>query len=155
MKVLIARSCLTLCDPMDCSPPGSSVYGILQAKILEWVGIPFSPTQVLNWSLLHCRQIIYHASHQGSPNCFSQAWFELLPLSVQFSHSVVSDSLQPHESQHARPPCPSPSPGVHPDLHPSCPCCHPAISSSVFPFSSCPPNPSQPSESFPMSQLFA
>ena len=58
--------------------------------------------------------------------------------SVQFSHSVVSDSLQPHESQHARPPCPSPSPGVHSDSRPSSPWSHPAISSSVVPFSSCP-----------------
>ena len=58
--------------------------------------------------------------------------------SVQFSRSVVSDSLRPHESQHARPPCPSPSPGVHSDSHPSSRWCHPAISSSIVPFSSCP-----------------
>ena len=74
--------------------------------------------------------------------------------SVQFSHSVVSDSLQPHESQHARPPCPSPTPGVHSDSHPSSPWCHPAISSSVVPFSSCPQS-LPASGSFPMSQLFA
>ena len=74
--------------------------------------------------------------------------------SVQFSCSVVSDSLQPHESQHARPPCPSPSPGVHSDSRPLSPWCHPAFSSSVVPFSSCPQ--SLPAwESFPMSQLFA
>ena len=73
--------------------------------------------------------------------------------SVQFSHSVVSDSLRPHESQHARPPCPSPTPGVHPDSHPSSQWCHPAISSSVVPFSSCPQS-LPASESFPMSQLF-
>ena len=74
--------------------------------------------------------------------------------SVQFSRSVVSDSLQSHESQHARPPCPSPTPGVHSDSCPSSQWCHPAISSSVVPFSSCPQ--SHPaSESFPMSQLFA
>ena len=74
--------------------------------------------------------------------------------SVQFSHSVVSDSLRPHESQHARPPCPSPSPGVHSDSRPSSPWCHPAISSSVVPFSSCPQS-LPASESFPMSQFFA
>ena len=62
--------------------------------------------------------------------------------SVQFSHSVVSNSLQPHESQHTRPPCPSPTPGVHPDSCQSNQWCHPAFSSSVVPFSSC-PNPSQ------------
>ena len=73
-------------------------------------------------------------------------------ISVQFSCSVVSDSLRPHESQHARPPCPSPSPGVHPDLHPSSQWCHPAISSSVVPFSSCLQSLSA-SESFPVSQL--
>ena len=58
--------------------------------------------------------------------------------SVQFSHSVVSDCLRPHELQYARPPCPSPTPGVHSDSHPSSQWCHPAISSSVVPFSSCP-----------------
>ena len=57
--------------------------------------------------------------------------------SVQFSHSVLSDSLWPHESQHARPPCPSPPPGVHSDSRPLSQWCHPAISSSVVPFSSC------------------
>ena len=73
--------------------------------------------------------------------------------SVQFSRSVVSDSLRPHESQHARPPHPSPTPGVHPNPHPSSQWCHPAISSSVVPFSSCPQS-LLASESFPMSQLF-
>ena len=58
-------------------------------------------------------------------------------LSVQFSRSVVSDSLGPHESQHTRPPCPSPTPGVHSNSRPWSQWCHPAISSSVFPFSSC------------------
>ena len=58
--------------------------------------------------------------------------------SVQFSRSVVSDSLWPHEPQHARPPCPSPTPGVYPNSCPSSQWCHPTISSSVVPFSSCP-----------------
>ena len=73
--------------------------------------------------------------------------------SVQFSRSVVSDSLWPHESQHARPPCPSPTPGVHPNSCPSSRWCHPAISSSVVPISSCPQS-LPASESFPMSQVF-
>ena len=74
--------------------------------------------------------------------------------SVQFSHSIMSDSLWPHESQHARPPCPSPTSGVHSDSRPSSQWCHPAISSSVVPFSFF--SQSLPaSESFPMSQLFA
>ena len=71
----------------------------------------------------------------------------LVLQSVQFRCSVVSDSLQPHESQHARPPCPSPTPGVHSNSHPSSRWCHPAISSSVVPFSSCPQ--SLPASVFP------
>ena len=74
--------------------------------------------------------------------------------SVQFTCSVVSDSLWPHESQHASPPCPSPTPGVHSDSRPKSWWYHPAISSSVVPFSSCPQS-LPASESFPMSQLFA
>ena len=72
----------------------------------------------------------------------------------QFSHSIVSDSLWPHESQHARPPYPSPTPGVHPNSCASGQWCHPAISSSVVPFSSCPQS-LPASGSFPVSQLFA
>ena len=72
----------------------------------------------------------------------------------QFSHSIESNSLRPHESQHARPPCPSPTPGVYSDSCPSSRWCHPAISSSVVLFSSCPQ--SLPAlGSFPMSQLFS
>ena len=74
--------------------------------------------------------------------------------SVQFSRSVMSDSLRPHESQHARPPCPSSTPGVHSNSCPSRRWCHRAISSSVVPFSSCPQS-LPASGSFPMSQLFA
>ena len=74
--------------------------------------------------------------------------------SVQFSCSVISNSLQPHELQHIRPPCPSPSPGVHSNSRPSSQWCHPANSSSVVPFSSCPQS-LPASESFPMSQLFS
>ena len=73
--------------------------------------------------------------------------------SVQFSCSVMSNSLQPDELQHTRPPCPSPTPGVHSDSRPSNQWCHPAISSSVVPFSSCPQS-LPASGSFPMSQLF-
>ena len=74
--------------------------------------------------------------------------------SIQFSLSVMYNSLQPHESPHARPPCPSPTPGIHSNSGPSSRWCHPAISSSVVPFSSCPQS-LLASESFPMSQLFA
>ena len=74
--------------------------------------------------------------------------------SVQFSRSVVSDSLRPHESLHTRPPCPSPTSRVYSNSCPSSRWCHPAISSSVIPFSSCPQS-LPASGSFPMSQLFA
>ena len=83
-------------------------------------------------------------------SCFFPIQFS----SVQFSRSVVSDPLRPHELQHARPPCPSPTPRVHPNSCPSSRWCHPAISSSVIPFSSCPQS-LPASESFPMSQFFA
>ena len=82
-------------------------------------------------------------------------WLLFLQFSsVQFSRSVVSDSLRNHESQHARPPCPSPTPGVYPNSRASSWWCHPAISSSVVPFSSC-PQALPASRSFPMSQIFA
>ena len=77
----------------------------------------------------------------------------LIFSSVQFSCSVMSDSLRPHESQQAKAPCPSPTPGVNSNSCPSIRWCHPAISSSVVPFSSCPQS-LPASESFPMSQLF-
>ena len=88
-------------------------------------------------------------------------WSEMSSLSSgessssgQFSHSVVSDSLQLHGLQHARPPCPSPPPGVHPNPCPLSRWCHPTTSSSVVPFSSCPQS-FPVSGSFQMSQLFA
>ena len=141
-----------LCDPMDGSPLGSTVHGIFQARILKWVAISSSressSPRELNPSLLHLLLWQVHSlplSHLGSPK---------EQCSVQFSCSVVSDSLWPHELQHARPPYPSPTPRVLSNSHPSSQWCHPAISSSVIPFSSC--SQSLPvSESFLMSQLFA
>ena len=125
---------------MDYSLPGSSVHGIFQAGILEWVSISFSKKEVNYRNKLLLLLLI------------------LLPYmaisSVQFSRSVVSDSLRPHESQHTRPPCPSPTPGVYPSSCASSRWCHPAISSSVVPFSSYPQS-LPASGSFPMSQLFA
>ena len=67
----VAQSCPTLCDPMDCSLPGFSVHGIVQARVLEWVAIAFSqgifPTQGSNPGLPHCRPMLYPLNHQGSP----------------------------------------------------------------------------------------
>ena len=136
----VAQSCPTLCDPMDCSPPGSSPHGIFQARLLEGVAISFSRGLMSSWLVLPTESLALDLEVQFS--------------SVQFNHSVVSDSLQPHESQHTRPPCPSPSPRVHSNSCPSSRWCHPAISSYVVSFSSC--LQSLPaSGSFPMSQLFA
>ena len=86
--------------------------------------------------------------------CVGQRQFPFLLPSVQFSCSVVSGSLRPHESQQARPPCPSQTPGVYSNSCPSSWWCHPTISSSVIPFSSC-PQALPASGSFPTSQLFA
>ena len=113
--------------------------------------------------LLHLTTIVTFSSHaliiEGMqevnklPKTSSPA-FQSAISSVQFSLSVVSNSLWPHESQHVRPPCPSPTPGVHPNSCPLSLWYHPAISSSVVPFSSCPQ--SLPAlGSFPKSQLFA
>ena len=111
--------------------PESSVRGIFQARILEWVSIPFSRGS----SLLRDQTPI---SCTGRQILYLWATTEVLSYSsLLFSHSVVSDSLWPYESQHARPPCPSPSPQA---LSNSCTLsqwCHPTISSSVFPFFSC------------------
>ena len=93
----------------------------------------------------------YLYSFQLKPCNYIDSNFQL--SAVQFSRSVVSDSLWPHESQHSRPPCPSPIPRVHSDSHPSSQWCHPAISSSVIPFSSCPQSLPAP-KSFLVSQLF-
>ena len=71
LNILVAQLCLILCNTMDYSPPGSSVHGILQARLLEWVAIPFSRgiflTQRSNLGILHCRPILYQLNYQGSP----------------------------------------------------------------------------------------
>ena len=117
-----------------------------------------------HWSLLpQFQAILRDCISSRAPWGFSKACdgFELdlisfhclFWLQVQFSRSVVSDSLWPHESQHAKSPCPSPTSGVHSNSCPSGRWCHPAISSFIIPFSSCPQ--SFPTwGSFPMSQLF-
>ena len=100
------------------------------------------------WEIVKDREA-WHAAVHGVMKTPTQ-----LSNSDQISRSVVSNSLRPHVSQHVRPPCPSPASGVHRDSRPSSQWCHPAISSSVVPFSSC--SQSLPaSESFPMSQPFA
>ena len=114
-----------------------------------------------NWFMLDAHQVFGVLSqflmlslnkiNLAKANVISSTW---IISSVQFSCSAMSDSLRPHVSQHARPPCPSPTSGVHSNSCPLSQWCHPAISSSVIPFSSCPQS-LPASVSFPVSQLFA
>ena len=124
-RAKLPQSCLTVCDAVDHSPP-VSLHGILQARILAWIAIPSSrqssrprdPASNMSPALasrFFTTTAIWEA-------CILQYQFS----SVQFSCSVVSDSLQPHESQHARPPCPSPTPRVYPNSCPSSQWCNPA-----------------------------
>ena len=106
------------------------------------------------WSPKRKDQRSHISECRQSPTPISSLGSYILQFSPVQSSSVASDSLRPHESQHTRPPCPSPTPGVHSDSRPSSQWCHPAISSSVVPFSNC-PQPLPASESFPISQHFA
>ena len=99
----------------------------------------------------HWSNLLFQYAHG---NREIQPGFHIPLHSVQFSRSVMFESLQPHEPQHARPPCLSPTPGVQPNPCPLSWWCQPTISSSVIPFSSCPQS-FPASWSFPMSQLFA
>ena len=123
-------------------------YNFLQLKssTLVWRLFQWDPVKLI--VLINC----YWNLHKSL--LFSTIFFMVFLLLVQFSRSVVSDSLRPHELQHARPPCLSPTPGIHPNSCALGRWCHLAISSSVIPFSSCPQSLPAP-ESFPMSQLFA
>ena len=157
MPMLNNLSCIWLyVTPWTVAPQAPVSVGIPRQKYpLEWVTMPSSrgsqPRDQIHVSCLLCWQV-------GSLPLATPGWVEghynavIYFSSVQFSSSVMSDSLQPHESQHARPPCPSPTPRVHSNSRPLSWWCHPAISSSVVPFSSC-PQCLPASESFPMSQL--
>ena len=148
------RMCASMLSPIwlfanpwtvTCQSPSSVEF----SKQEHWSGCHFLLqgiflSQGLNLNLLHWMADSLPLHHLGSPWNIS---------SVQFNHSVMSDSLQPHGLQHTRPPCPSPTPGVYSNSCPLSRWCHPIISSSVIPFSSCPQSfPS--SGSFQMIQLF-
>ena len=119
-----------------------SIISDLVLTVAFWPAYRFLRKQV-RWSGIPISLRTFH----------SLLWSTSQRLSVQFSRSVVSDSLRPHESQHARLRCLSPTPGVHSDSLPLSQWCHPVISSSVVPFSSCPQS-LPASKSFPVSQLF-
>jgi len=109
LDAAVVLSHVRLCDPLDCSPSGSSAHGILQARILEWVTLCKGSSQTRYLTRLSCifcsgRQILYCWDVGEAPvKTFS---------SVQFSRSVVSNSLRPHGLQDTRPPCPSQTPGA-------------------------------------------
>ena len=128
-------------------PPGTALTEALPKvnSVEQKIGLICLSNSPMSW-VPSTDTVNYCASREA---CSGNLWISLF----QFSRSVVSDSLPPHESQHARPPCPSPTPGVHSDSHPSSQQCHPAVSSSAVPFSSCPQS-LPASESFRMSQLF-
>ena len=148
---------------MDCSMPGFPVLHHLPELAqthVHWAGDAIQPSHFLSSPSPPAFNLSQHqgvfkwvsSSHQVAKGLEFQLLHQF--SSVQFSHSVVSNSLQPHELQHARPPRPSPTPGIHPNSCPSSQWCHPTISSSVILFSSC--LQSFPaSGSFSMSQLFA
>ena len=135
---------------MDCSLPTSSVHGLLQARILEWVCHALLQGNLPNPGIEPAS--LTSPTLGGGFFTTSTTWEALTMYQFQFS-SVVSDSLRPPGLQHARPPCPSPTPRVYSNSCPLSQWCHPTISSSVVPFSSC-LHSFPASGSFPMSQFF-
>ena len=133
LMMFVTKLCLTLCNPMNCSLPGSSIYGIFPVKntlvCYHFLLQGIIPTQGSNTQFLHCRWFLYHWATREA----------LRYNSVQFSHSVMSDSLGTHGLQHSRPPCPSPTPRVYSSSFPLSRWCHPTISSSVNHFFLCCP----------------
>ena len=107
MLCSVLKSCLTLCDPMDYSPPGSSVHGVFQARVLKRIAISFS-----RGSRHPGVEPMSPVSPTVAGGLFTTKPPGLSLSSVQFTCSVLSGSLQPHGLQHARLPCPSPTPGV-------------------------------------------
>ena len=105
----VTQSCPTLSDLMDCSPPASSIHGIFQARVLEWGAIAFS----ISKNISKISKVSKNISKNVSQNMEKQQDTTVLYSSVQFNHSVVSDSLRPHGLQYMRPPCPSPTPEVY------------------------------------------
>ena len=161
---------MSLCIPMNCSMPGCFVlyylrdllkFMFIESMILSNHLILYQPLLLLpsvfpsirvfsNESTLHIRWPKYWSFSNSLPMNIQDRF----PFtSVHFSRSVVSNSFRPHESQHTRPPCPSPSPRIHSNSCPSSRLWHPAMSCSVVPFYTCPQS-LPASGSFPMSQLF-
>ena len=155
------QSCLILCNPMGYNLPGSCVHGIFREEY--WSRLPCPPSgesshsgikRTSLMSFVRSGRVFTTTTYLWSPLNGVGAFNSFRISSVQFSYSVVSDSLWPHGMQHARLPCPSPTSRTYSNSCPLSQWCHPTISSSVVPFSSCllffPAT-----ESFQMSQFFA
>ena len=123
-------SILILSSLLQCSEQGVTIVLWMHSRCIYLFQQFFFFKLRYNWHITLCKFKVY--------NVLIWHIYILHYNSVQFSHSVVFDSLQPHEPQHARPPCPSPTLGIHPNPCLLCQWCHPTISSSVVPFSSCP-----------------
>ena len=125
--------------------------------LTTWWSLVHSPQGYWSLGIDNVNPLWHHHITSPTTREFFRNWLHILTwpflCSVQFSRSVMSYSSQPHEPQHARPPCPSPTPGVQPNPCPLSQWCHPIMSSSVIPFSSCPQS-FPASGSFQMSQLF-
>ena len=123
LKLLVAQSCPTVCNPMDCSPQSRSVRGILQARILERIAAPSSgdlPDQGLNLGLLHYRQILYHPSHQASPSKLNCAFKSLTSVSISSTPEQSKNICGPFSNfsgTHSHPSHPKPIPFLS-SLHP-------------------------------------
>ena len=158
----LLQSCLTLCDSTDCSCQAPLSMGFSRQEY--WSGFACSPPGDLPDPRIEPASLKSPAlsdgffttctTVEGSLSLCMCVCMYVCVSSVQFSCSLVCDSLRPHEPQHTRPPCPSPTPRVHTNPCPLSRWCHPTISSSVVPFSSCPQS-FPASGSFQMSQLFA
>ena len=152
MRAKSLQSCPTLFNPWTVAHQAPLSMGFSRQEY--WSGFPCPPPGDLSDPGIQPPSLMYGLA--GRFFTISAIWETFLlidPKCVQFSRSVMSNSLRPHESQHAKPPCPSPTPRIYSNSCPSSRWCYPAISSSVIPFSSC--LQSLPaSGSFPMSQLF-
>ena len=167
-KVCISQLCLTICNPMDCSPPDSSLHGILQARILEWLAISFSRRSPGPRDWTHVSHItgrffsIWATKFAPTLNLKREMQIkttmryhltQVRISSVQFNLSVMSNSLQPHGLQHASSPRSSSFPKVCLNSSLLCQWFHPVFSSSDALFSFCPQS-FPGSGTFPMSWLF-
>ena len=138
------NSCTTQCFPKK----NVTILWDSCMKLSSWeIILKATPRVLSSASPLQTKIKMMIEFHSGSSQWRHTGLLYSLFSSVQFSCSVMSDSLRPHELQHARPPCPSPTPGVYSDSCPLSQWCHPAISSSAFPFSS-------HLQSFPVSGFF-